>query len=139
MDFSFDYKRKLVIRGVVDKCEKEGRAVYLIKLINKALRDIFSEFLGIVVYDTFDAEAGDGTFFDYDEKWSVYGVSISNTSFNRTAIRAFMDRKFRLAEKIVDIAKVQAAAESRVNKEFERSWKVYVVKLRLGSSWYANV
>jgi hypothetical protein len=128
-----------VIRGVIDKWDKEGRAAYLTKLINMALRDIFSEFWSTVVYDTFDAEAGYGTFFHYDEKWSVYGVSISNTSFNRTAIRAFMDRKFRLAAKIVDIAKVQAAAESHVNKEFERSWKVYVVKLRLGSSWYANV
>jgi hypothetical protein len=100
-------------------------------LIYEALQDIFSEFWSIVVYDTFDAEAGCGTFFHYDNKWWVYGVSTRNWwSYDFAAIRAFMGREFGYLKFSGDIKNLQAAAESRVNKKFEGSWKVQVVKPR---------
>jgi DNA-binding transcriptional regulator PaaX len=80
----FEDKQELVIRGVLDKLEKEGRSDQLRKmttrdsrrsrqrskaeLIYRALFDIFSERWSIVVYDTYEAEAGCRTPFHYAKK-----------------------------------------------------------------------
>jgi hypothetical protein len=131
----FDDRRKIAIRGAMDKWESEGGRPAA--MVSKALLDIFHETWSIVIYDTYVSETGYGTYFHYHNKWWVYGVCTSNTYYGEAKLKELMDNEFGWAS-IADIERLQAAAEKKVNEKFEGSWKVHVVKLGTGS-WYGSI
>jgi hypothetical protein len=122
----FDDDRKIVIRGVMDKWERDGGDPAV--MVREAILKIFSEYWSIVIYDTFVEEKGNGTFFHYHNKWRIYGVYTNNTHSNKAELEGFMNTEFGWA-RIADIEKLQASAEKRVNENFKGNWKVHVVKL----------
>jgi hypothetical protein len=131
----FDDSRKTVIRGAMDKWESEGGNPA--EMVREALWEIFHEDWNIVIYNTCVAEKGYGTWFHYHNKWRIYGVHTSNTNNDKAKLDEFMTTEFGWAN-IADIEQFQAAAEKRVNANFEGNWKVHVVKLGSGSR-YGNV
>jgi hypothetical protein len=132
----FENKRQIVIRGVLEELEeKTDYQSNKAALISKALKEIFDEYWSIIVYDNCAEHKGYGTYFSYNNKLQIFGVSTSNINYDGNQIIQFMNEEFGWA-KIADISSLQIAAEKKINAKFGRQWKVQILKTRNNSYPY---
>jgi hypothetical protein len=146
-ELSFNDDRKRVIRQALDHGWDQPSSMELrptffsilnertepAQLVKDALWRHFKENWSIVVYDTWESEAGFGTYFLYDNKYYVYGVSSHyrrhSVWVDKETIQRFMEREFGRT-KIADIDQFACEVRRRMNSAFEGIWRVHVVKFK---------
>jgi hypothetical protein len=129
---SFNDDHKFVIQGVLHDWEQNGGRFgdstnNPAELILNALLRILKEDWNIVVYKTYESEAGYGTCYHYENRIWVYGVSTSCCSHDNEAIKSFMQREFGWA-RVAGIDQLQQSAQMNSVAAFRGRWRVHVVK-----------
>jgi hypothetical protein len=131
MTIEFGEKRKIHIRGVLDKLEEEKSQENKAISISKALLDCFQEKWSIATYSSFEQQKGNGTWFNWRNKLWVYGVICHDQHYDSEGIQSFIKQEFGWAT-IRDIGICQESAERKINEKFQGKWKVHVVKTATG-------
>jgi hypothetical protein len=138
----FDVPHEVVIRGAISRYEEVHPSISRAQFIADALERALNEKWSIIVYDTFDDEAGYYTYFQYQDKWWVHGKrKINRRGCDKAAIRRFMNVEFGCFV-LGGCSQVQSSAQTKINQRFPGTWKVQVVKFlpkSLHSAWIKGI
>ena len=126
---------KIVIRGVLDQIEDNSMTENKAELIQKALCRLRGGDWSVIVYPSCEASAGCTlSSFHWRSKQWVYAQRTTDTYFNASDIKSFMNTEFGWAT-ISDITAVQQSVNTKINDRFPGKWEVHVAKLNNGYSW----
>lgn len=125
---------KIVIRGVLDKIDDENLTDDNATCIKQALDRLCGGTWNVILYPNCEVSTGSTSscFYWRGKQW-VYAEQTTNTSFNASEIKSFMDTEFGWSP-IRDIQMVQQAANTKISNKFQGEWRVHVAQLKNGYS-----